>query len=159
MAVLTLEEARSHCRVDSGYPAAQLLPYMEGAESYVVAHLNRAVFGSQQELLDAQDAAVISLGAAFDDRNGALADAARVGNPAQRQAMVDLATQRYAFAQLAAARVMNGIEVDGAIRSAMLLILGNLFSNRETDVVGASVAALPTGVPELLRPYRLVQMP
>lgn len=159
MAILTLEAARNHCRLDAGYPEAQLLPYMEGAESHVCAHINRAVFESEADLLEAQDSLGDVLGTAFDARSEALAQASRVGNPAKRQAMIDVATKRYSETQLQAARVMSGVVVNGAIHAAMLLTLGNLFANRETDVVGASVAALPTGVPELLRPYRLVQMP
>lgn len=159
MAVLTLNEARSHCRLESDYPAEQLTPYIEAAQGYVVAHLNRAVFEDQKALTDAQDALAGAIGAAYDDHAAAVDAAALVENPAQRQAMLDLADKRFADAQLLAKRTMNGIVVDGTIRAAMLLTLGNLFAHREADVVGVSVAALPTGVPELLRSYRMVQMP
>ena len=42
-----------------------------------------------------------------------------------------------------------------AIRSAMLLLIGNMYENREANVVGAAVAELPLGVQHLLQPYRL----
>lgn len=159
MAILTPDEARNHCRLDPDYPVEQLTPYIDAAEKYVVAHLNRAVFADQATLTAAQDAMATAMGSAHDAYVSAVDAANLVTNPAQRQAMLDLAEKRFDDAQLSSARVMNGIVVDGSIRAAVLLTLGNLFANRETDVVGASVAALPTGVPELLRSYRLVQMP
>lgn len=42
-----------------------------------------------------------------------------------------------------------------AIRSAMLLMIGNWYENREAVVVGSSVAELPLGVQSLLWPYRM----
>ncbi|WJJ94000.1 head-tail connector protein [Neopusillimonas aromaticivorans] len=159
MAILALDEVRSHCRLEPGYPAEQLTPYIDAAQGYVVAHLNRAVFEDQKALTDAQDALAETLGEAYEAYVAAADAAALVENPAQRQAMMDLADKRFADVQLLAKRTMNGIVVDGTIRAAMLLTLGNLFANREADVVGVSVAALPTGVPELLRSYRMVQMP
>lgn len=42
-----------------------------------------------------------------------------------------------------------------AIRSAMLLMIGNWYENREAVVVGATVAELPLGVQSLLYPYRM----
>lgn len=42
-----------------------------------------------------------------------------------------------------------------AIRSAMLLMIGNWYENREAVVVGATVVELPLGVQSLLWPYRL----
>ncbi len=42
-----------------------------------------------------------------------------------------------------------------AIRSAMLLMIGNWYENREAVVVGATAAELPLGVQSLLYPYRM----
>lgn len=44
--------------------------------------------------------------------------------------------------------------VPGAIRAAILLIVGDLYANRENVVVGATVATLPGPVENLLRRYR-----
>lgn len=43
---------------------------------------------------------------------------------------------------------------DDLIRSAILLIVGHLYANREDAVVGASVAELPMGSLYLLQPHR-----
>ncbi|TEA79832.1 head-tail connector protein [Allopusillimonas ginsengisoli] len=159
MAILTLDQAIAHCRVESDYPADQLLPYMVAAENYVISHLNRVVFESEQALNNALDSLPSTLGAAFDAYQTALGVARQVENVAQRETMIGVAQIKYHAAQNAARRTLDGIVINGAIHAAMLLTLGNLFVNREADVVGASVAMLPTGVPELLRPYRMVQMP
>lgn len=159
MTILTLDEAVAHCRVDFGYPVEQLLPYMDAAESYVIAHLNRSVFESQADLDQAQDDIAAKIGAASDAYQSAVNAANQVGNLAQRQAMIDVAKAKYSAVTLESRRDLDGVVLNGAIRAAMLLTLGNLFANREADVVGVTVAALPAGVPELLRPYRMVQMP
>src|SRR5690625_6459020 len=52
--ILSLDEARHHCRLEDDYPEDQLLPYMRAAESFVAAHLNRSVFADEDALLDAQ---------------------------------------------------------------------------------------------------------
>lgn len=64
-----------------------------------------------------------------------------------------------ATALRAAERAANGIVVNASILAAVKLTLGHLFENREAVVTGTIATALPQGVPELLRPYRLTQMP
>ncbi|WP_312417760.1 head-tail connector protein [Comamonas sp.] len=49
----------------------------------------------------------------------------------------------------------NPMVVNYAIKAAMLLILGHLYSNREDVVAGASVVQLPGGARSLLRPHRI----
>lgn len=44
--------------------------------------------------------------------------------------------------------------VNGAIRSAILLMCGHLYANREEEVTGTITARLGMGVTELLLPYR-----
>ena len=159
MATLTLNEARAHCHLEPDYPADQLQPYMDAAEGYVVAHLNRSVFEDQASLDAAQAGMAGQVGTAYDAYQAAIEAAALVENVAQKQVMIDMAEAKYRAADTNARRTINGIVMNGTIRAAMLLILGNLFENRETDVVGLSSVALPTGVPELLRPFRMGQMP
>lgn len=57
-------------------------------------------------------------------------------------------------AVLAMAAGIDPMVVNDAIRVAMLLILGNLYANREDVVVGASVARLPGGSRALLDDFR-----
>ncbi|GGI16438.1 head-tail connector protein [Oxalicibacterium faecigallinarum] len=44
-----------------------------------------------------------------------------------------------------------------SMKNAVLLILGDLYANREDTVIGTIVASLPRGAQALLQPYR-VQM-
>lgn len=44
--------------------------------------------------------------------------------------------------------------VNAAVKSAILLTLGHLHTNREDVVAGVSVAQLPSGARSLLRPHR-----
>lgn len=157
--ILTIEKARAHCRVDSDYPSEQLTPYMAAAERFVIDHLNRGVYQDQAALDTAKDGLPLKMGDAFDEYESSIEAAKQVENPAQRQMMIDLAKDKYRQARRESLLAMNGIVVNDTIVAAMLLVLGNLFENRESDLVGVSGSKLPTGVPDLLRPYRLVQMP
>lgn len=159
MAILTIEQARSHCRVEPDYPADQLEVYMHAAESYVVAHLNRAVFQDESSLQDALEALPLNVGAAYDTYKVSLESAESIENEGQKQAVIRMAKARYRLSEINSERTMNGIVANKTIVAAMLLVLGNLFQNREADVVGASVMELPTGVQRMLASFRQVQMP
>lgn len=159
MAFLTIDEAMAHCRLEQDYPAEQLQAYMQAAESSVIAYLNRSVFEDQVALDAAQAEVTEKVGDAYDAYKAALQVAMSVDNSGQREFMIKMAESKYMEARIAAYRVINGIVINGAIFAAMLLTLGNLFQNREADVIGASAARLPTGVPELLNGFRVVQMP
>lgn len=159
MPLLTIDDALAHCRLEADYPAEQILAYMHAAESSVIAYLNRAVFEDQAALDAAQAEIPGKVGAAYDAYNASLQTAMSMSNAGQREIMIQLAESKYLEARIAAYRIINGIVVNGAIIAAMLLTLGNLFQNREADVVGVSAARLPTGVPELLNGFRVVQMP
>ena len=51
--------------------------------------------------------------------------------------------------------VDRGIVVNDTIKSAVLLIVGHLYAQREDVVVGVSVAKLPNGAEWLLAPYQV----
>lgn len=59
------------------------------------------------------------------------------------------------------AAVLNGsaglkpILINPSIRAACLLILGNLYSNREDSLVGDEFSSMPAGSRTLLTPYRI----
>ena len=50
----------------------------------------------------------------------------------------------------------NAIVANSAIIAAALLILGHLYKNRESSVIGATAQELPFGAMDLLKPFRLV---
>ncbi|MEQ7920243.1 head-tail connector protein [Xanthomonas sp. WHRI 1810A] len=67
----------------------------------------------------------------------------------------------YADAQSLASAVLRGdadrnpVVVNASIKAACLLILGNLYSNREDVVVGTTASEIPMGSRSLLTPYRV----
>lgn len=80
---------------------------------------------------------------------------------AEESAALYLNRSFYADADAMAAAVLDGtaggdpIVITKAITAACLLILGNLYANREDVVVGVSVSDLPQGSRSLLSPYRV----
>jgi uncharacterized phiE125 gp8 family phage protein len=46
--------------------------------------------------------------------------------------------------------------VPEALRSAVLMIVADLYEYRESEVVGTTAGALPFGVPALIAPFRRV---
>ena len=159
MALITIDEALAHCRLEPDYPAEQMLAYIHAAESSVIAYLNRAVFEDQAALDAAQTGLSAKVGAAYDAYSAALQAAMSMKNVGQKEVMIKMAETKYMEARISAYRTINAIVINGSIVAAMLLTLGNLFQNRESDVIGVSAARLPTGVPELLNGFRVVQMP
>lgn len=79
---------------------------------------------------------------------------------AEESAQEYLNRRVYATADEMAAAVLAGsagadpMMVNDAIRAAVLLILGHLYTNRE-DVGTVALAALPRGSRDLLTPYRV----
>ena len=67
----------------------------------------------------------------------------------------------YADAAALDVAVLNGsaglkpILINPSIRAACLLILGNLYSNREDSLVGDEFSSMPAGSRSLLTPYRI----
>lgn len=80
---------------------------------------------------------------------------------AEEAAMGYLNRNFYADADAMAAAVLDGTAgdepmiINKVITAACLLILGNLYANREDNVVGASVADLPQGSRSLMQPHRV----
>jgi hypothetical protein len=159
VSLLTLDQAKAHCRVGSGYPDDQIQPYVDAAEAAAAAYLNRSVFASQADLDAARGALPASAAASDAAYQMALTAATAMLNAAQRQAAIDVAAARRDEATITSARTVEGIVVTAAILSAIRLTLGHLFTNREAVVVGALVAELPLGATMLLRPYRRVMSP
>jgi len=155
MGLLTLDEARAHLRVGASYPAAQIQPYVDSAEAYVQAFLNRAVYATAQEL----EAAVLALPAvlvtAAQARDETLAAAAAAADSTTAEWLRCSAYDGYASALAQAQRVQRGMVVNDGIKTAIRLLLGHLDENRESVARGISVAELPQGVEFFLLPYRV----
>lgn len=82
-------------------------------------------------------------------------------NAAEQTAQDYLDRKFFQDAEALAAAVLAGdagsdpIVINDAIIAACLLILGNLYANREDTVVGVSAVSLPNGSRSLLHPHRV----
>lgn len=159
MSILTPAQARAQCRVESDYPDEQIQPYIDGAEDMASAYLNRAIFADPDALNQAQDDVPAELGAANAAYAAAIAAAAVIDDPLQKQGAIDIADARLDQAKVAAARITHGIVVNGSIVAALLLTVGRLFAFREDVVANDKVVALPGDAIAFLRPYRRVMTP
>ncbi len=159
MSLVTLAQARAHCRVDPDYPAEQLAGYIAGASAAAQDYLNRAVFPDTESLQAARAGYSLAVGGAADARRTALTAADAIAGYEARCAAKRIAEVVHEEALRAADRALHGIVVNDAIQSAVLLTVGHLFANRSGVVIGASSIELDLGVKALLRPHRRVMMP
>ena len=51
----------------------------------------------------------------------------------------------------------NAINIPGTIKSAMLLLIGHLYENREQSIIGVQVNEIPFGIEALLHPHRVIK--
>ncbi len=159
MALLTPEQCRAQCRVTGDYDDATLADKLVSAEDAVAAYLNRNVYLDQAQLDDAIDGLADGAAQAQDAYDQAVAAAAGLASDAAREMALQVAEKRLAGFRLNAQRTLNGIVANGSVLAAVRLTLGHLYANRESVATGVTVAELPLGVADLLRPYRLVMMP
>lgn len=155
MSLLDLATARAHLRVESDYPADQIEPYLNAAELVAAQFMNRRVYADQNLLTDAVAAVPAALIAAGVAYGSAMADAVAIPDPVARCAAVDFASAQYRAAQIVSRETYAGIVLDDMIRAGILLILGHLFEQRQSVIVGNTVAVLPMGPQYVLQPYRI----
>ena len=159
MALVTPAQARAHVRVDAAYPEDQITPYIDGAVDTAQAYLNRTIYETAELLKGARDGYAASVADAAAARTAAIDAAGELTDEVEKAAAIRLAEVQYVEALAEADRCIHGIVVTPSIMSAILLILGHLFANRETVVVGATAVDMPVGAMALLRQYRRVMMP
>lgn len=159
MPVITLDQARAHLRVGAAYPQEQIEPYMAGAEHRAARYLNRAIYADDAAMGSAIAELPAALTAARVAYEAAVTAAALIENVSDRRDALDIAEAQYRSVRDGVPRVLNGIVVNPSIVSAVMLILGHLFENREDAVVGATAVELPHGAKALLRSDRRVMMP
>lgn len=155
--LITLAEAKTHLRLESDYPDNQVEVYCSAAEISVQQFLNRKVYPSQDDFEDALEGVLPGLEAASEAFTAAIDAAALIQNHELRCEEIVHAKQQFENAKVQAFEIRRGIVINDSIKVAILLVLGNLFENREDVVVGMSVSAvqLPMGSQQLLMPYRV----
>lgn len=150
MPLVTLEEARAHCRADT---EDSLQLYLDAALDAAQKFLNRRVFGDASELSAAVAILPSRLSEAQEKRDEAVA-AAYLLDGVARCAVKAAAEDELRSVMQEADAIYRGMVVTAAINSAVLLITGHLYRNREA-VVSEPASQLPLGAHELLWPYRV----
>ena len=107
------------------------------------------------DLLHPADGDVVGAERTAEPQLAAIAAAQALTDATEQAAATQAAEYAYLRAQVAYRQTMDGIVVNDTIKSAVLLIVGHLYAQREDVVVGVSVAKLPNGAEWLLAPYKV----
>lgn len=153
MSIVTLETAKEHLRVVSMDEDARIQGYLDAAELAAVGFLNRYLYANEAALLAAKSS--VNLASATASYEAAMDTAAGFTNGVERNFWEDMAQRDYAEAQRNAVRTYRGLVINAQVTSAILLTLGHLFENRESEIVGGSFSQAATGATELLMPFRI----
>ena len=155
MIFVTTSEAKLHLRVDSADEDALIGVYITAAEQMAIALLDRGVYADGTALGVAKAAAPGELDTAIAAYESAIAAAEALADETAKAASIQTAGNGLLRAKVAHRHAMDGMVVNEAIKAAVLLIVGSLYTQREDVVVGVSVAQLPNGAEWLLAPYRV----
>lgn len=154
MALISIDDARQHLRLEADYPEEQIAPKLSAAVSMAVQFLERNLYETADALTTARTAAptkLVEAGAAYRD---ALEAAAALEDPVAREMASGFALSAYKAVQEEARRTYAGLVVDDQLRAGILLTLGHLFENRSSVEVGATVKEIPMGAQYVLWPFR-----
>lgn len=174
---LSLSEALLHLRLDEAYAGASLVQtYLEAAQGWVEEAISRR-FGPQTwrlsldrwpsgrtitlpfpPLIQVQSVRYYDT-AGVDQLLAASLYTVDVAGFAGRVVLIDGALWPNLQRRPAAVRVefqcgYSAGRVPGALKSAMLLLLGHLYENREQSISGTIINDIPMGVEALIGPYR-----
>jgi len=155
MSFVTLAEAKLHLRVDGTDEDALIGVYITAAEQWAMSFLDRGVYADGTALGVAKAAAPGELDTAIAACESAIAAAEALADETAKAASIQTAGNDLLRAQVAHRHAMDGMVVNEAIKAAVLLIVGSLYTQREDAVVGVSVEQLPNGAEWLLAPYRV----
>ena len=155
MIFVTTSEAKLHLRVDSADEDALIGVYITAAEQMAIALLDRGVYADDTALGVAKAAAPGELDTAIAAYESTIAAAEALADETAKAASIQTAGNGLLRAKVAHRQAMDGMVVNEAIKAAVLLIVGSLYTQREDAVVGVSVEQLPNGAEWLLAPYRV----
>jgi hypothetical protein len=128
---------------------------LNAAEDSAVGYLQRRFFVDQLALNAARATVPAAITQTRSDFDAAVAAAEIIDNACDRSAALDVAARTFKEARTELSRISRGMVINDAIVAACLLILGNLYANREDVVIGTISSVLPKGSSSLLTPYRI----
>lgn len=150
--LVTIEQARAHCRADSLDTTVDL--YLSAAVSTAAQWLNRRLFNDSTDLAAAIAAVPAELAAAQAAYDAAL-EAAALLEGESACAAKEAACNELRMARYRADETYRGVVANDQINAAILLITGHLFNNRESVITGTIATVLPQGAHALLWPFRV----
>lgn len=130
---LTLAETKLHLRVDQTDDDALITIWMNVAEQQVEDYLNRNIYADQAALDAAVAAAPAALAAATATYEAAIDAAAVLEDEVEAAAATRYAEDAYVKAQTESDMVHRGIVVNDTMKAAALLLVGDLYENREAQ--------------------------
>lgn len=154
MSLVTLAQAKAHLRVEESGEDALIQSHIEAAETVAFHYLNRNVYADQSALTTAISGTAAALSAATAAYITAVESAATISSDVEAGIALDAADMTYQAAQQNAKRTYAGIVLNDAIKSAILLLVGHLYLNREAGTDKA-ISEIPFGVYALLQPFRV----
>lgn len=142
MKLITIAQARDHCKADGADDDAMLTVYADAAEAICARLANRSLFATQAEL----DAAVAGVAATMATAYANYDAAVEVANGQDdtRIQTMQLAQAQWALdkATVDAEAIIHGIVADADVIDAVLLTTGHLYRNRENVATGTGAAAV-----------------
>lgn len=155
MSFVTTDEAKLHLRVVGSAEDTLIAVYIAAAELSAVSTIERKVYADGTALAAAIAAAPAVLAAALATYEAAVDAANLLTEPDLTCEALRVAEADYFKAKVTFRQTNDGIVVNDSIKSAVMLIIGSLYAQREDVVVGLSVTKLPNGAEWLLQPYRV----
>lgn len=152
--LIDLATAKAHVTADGDADEELITLYLGAAEGAVVDYARRNIYADQESLDTAVDAVADALAAAKTTYDAAILAADEIEDDDLQEMAVLAADETYAKAKQSARMTYQGIVVNDQIKAAILLTLGSLYANRENEVIGASVASLPTCSQYLMDPFK-----
>lgn len=157
MKLLTIEQARAHCRADANDDLL-LTIYVNAAEAAVEGLANRKIFATPEERVAAIADLPTVMAEAYTAHIAALNAAASLPTTEDKELAVDIADAALNAAKSDKNRTLHSIVVNDDILSAVLLLTGHFYRNREENVTGQGEVAQPLvmGAENLMYRYRYV---
>ena len=153
MPVINIEKAMVHLRVDED-TGDDVLDKLKSAEDKAARYLNRFFYATESDLSSAKSLIPNLITTSNQNYRDSCDTANSISDYQSRSMMLSAAENIKNEASYNAKMTLQGIVINPSIESAVLLILGSLYENRE-DETTASVSELPKGALWLLDPYRL----
>lgn len=157
MKLITLQQAREHCKADSD-DDAMLTLYVNGAEKACAHAAARNLYKDQAEMDAAVATVAASMATARTARDTALAAITAPAGTEEGDLLRSIAYRNYQQVVETTSDIMHGIVADDDVIAAVLLTVGHLYRNREEVITGQGAAAveLPQGAAAIMYRHRYV---